>query len=430
MLFFITLLILLQIFLAYFVFAFNKKGFLYPINTFIIFFTLTYPVGSIFILIIIILNDAYRINYHDILLINLFSLFSITLLLAFYLFFRKIIWNKKRFILDAPVSALKLSIVIFIILGIVGLYLYFYKNGFVLFKEGTYENKNIANRGNGLYRILFNFYLPLATLIATSIYWKHLKVILIFGFSLGLLIYLIYGGGRAPAIMPVLLPILLLYHRKLIKTKKLLNYGLFLFLLIISMTFVRYNSYFEERNVNPALDLLYKLQGSFSPVDSFGTIIKHVPSYLNYQYDAVFNSLLMLIPRAIWDDKPDQIGVASVIYTQKILNYSQDLTISPTLLGELYLYGGIIGIIIGMLLTSILIVWLERVYYASFSSKLAEIFFIYICLTPFSIMREGISVSSTLLILQLILFFISFSVVLTISGKKVKRKAIGYTALK
>lgn len=90
-------------------------------------------------------------------------------------------------------------------------------------------------------------------------------------------------------------------------------------------------------------------------VDRTGT---DVPYARGASYGAVLESL---IPRSLWPDKPDNNTGNWIGQRYSIVNRGDDVTnISPSLLGEMYMNFGGVGVLLGMALFGLLAVWLDR----------------------------------------------------------------------
>lgn len=87
----------------------------------------------------------------------------------------------------------------------------------------------------------------------------------------------------------------------------------------------------------------------YAPFDAFVRITTSVPDFQPYLYGATFfESLTIGIPRVLWPGKPTGLGswLQANFYT-----VSANTNSVPTWTGELYLNYGIVGVVLGMLLT-------------------------------------------------------------------------------
>jgi len=399
---------------------------LHPKKIFIYFYLLVQVSGFFFALIIFFLVGEYKISTYTLFNISLLTLYGLIIFLFFYYFFSKSkIFVQFFYSIKLPVlksNVFKKVYLIFFIIGLLGLLIYYLKNGFVFFKEGGYENKNLANVGLGYARIMYGVGLSygIAAFLLFSFNKFRFKVSLLISLILGVLIFLIIGGGRAASLgLFIEVLIIALYYNR-INEKKIFILGIGLFFLIVLLTIIRYKVSLSSETLSL---ILYQLQGSFSPIDSFAKIIEVMPFQFDFRQDLFFNSFLTLIPRFIWENKPLDIQVPSVFFTNEILNYKSFLTISPTLLGELYIYGGMLGVTIGMFIVAFFVRLMTIIYIKSFKLASYRLFFIFNALVYFSLMREGVSIFLRDLFMKLFIFsfIVLFIYILYFNAKKDKR---------
>jgi hypothetical protein len=103
--------------------------------------------------------------------------------------------------------------------------------------------------------------------------------------------------------------------------------------------------------------------GSWGDIGPMSVLMHRVPSAYPYQYGKTLVSIVWApVPRGIWPDKPP-VRIGPVI-GPKVFGYSeQRKTGDPVgIIGELWLNGGVIGVILGMALVGAIIRWIERLY--------------------------------------------------------------------
>jgi hypothetical protein len=361
---------------------------------FLLFFGLVQVSGFFLIEIIKFYDGGYKVEDQLLLSISIITLIALNSFLFFYFLLKKVQMSMFHLIKLPKIDGLvfkKLNIV-FIIIGLSGLFIFFIKNGFTLFKIGGYENKNLANLGIGYARIMYGYGLNFALIsyLAVGYTKKKFNITVLWSILIGSLIFVIIGGGRSSSLGLLVLTITIALYYNRIKLRKLVLLGISFIGLVFLLTVARYKLTFNSNNISL---FLYQFQGSFSPVDSFAKIVEVFPNNYKYNPELMFNSFLTLIPRALWVAKPINIEVASVYFTQEVLNYKSFLTISPTLLGELFIYYGYLGIITGMFLCALLVRVLTVIYIKSQRSLNMKIFFLLNALFSFSLFREGLSIA-------------------------------------
>jgi len=398
---------------------------LHPKKLFIYFFLLVQVSGFFFAGLIKIITGNYKISYDVLLSVSLITFYSFVVFIFSYYIWRRLLPSDIIKFPKLSESFFKKLYFGFFLVGSIGIFIYYLENGFVLFKEGGYENKNIANIGLGYARLMYSigFSYFILSYLLFSFNRRRFKRALYISLLLGVLIFIVIGGGRAASLCLFVECIVIGLYYNCFSRRKIVILNIILFVIILALTFVRY-----KLHLSPAIivSLLYQLQGSFSPIDSFSLIYKHFFFNENFIPSIAFNSFLTLIPRFIWTSKPIEIDVPSVYFTREILNYPSFVTISPTLLGELYMYGGIFSITIGMFFIALIVRIFTLIYIKSFTVPSGRIFFILNALIYFSLFREGLSIFMRDMFLKVNIFiFIIFVIEIIFSILIGKRSGNG-----
>ncbi len=149
--------------------------------------------------------------------------------------------------------------------------------------------------------------------------------------------------------------------------------------------------------------------GHFDQLRHVKDIIKYVPDDLNFQYGKTFLNLLVKpIPSAIWEGKPQGAGqiITKHIYPKA---YSLNVTVAPSILGELYLNFYLLGVILGFLIFGVfckaLYVFLIRNYKNKNAIMVYSICLPYI----FSELRGDFTIVTSFLIFNLIFLIIALN---------------------
>jgi len=374
----------------------KNYNFLHPKKMFIYFFLLVQVSGYFFAMLISVVDGEYKISNASMINASILTLYGLIIfIISYYVLSQKHInYVVSKFIRIPEFNEkfFQRLFIVFLSIGVIGLSIYFMKNGFVFLKEGGYENRNESNLGMGYAKIMFEigFRYALASFLLFRFTKMRFVLSLIATLIVGILVFLIIGGGRTGALSLFVTTILIaLYYDKTQSRKKILLLGTTFFFIITILTVIRYKYEFSTDNI---VLLLYQIQGSFSPIDSFSTIVEVMPKEFDFRADLMFNSFLTLVPRFIWVDKPIEILVASVFFTNEILNYGSFVTISPTLLGELYIYNGLFGITFGMMIVAFFIRLLSIVYLKSHRTAGMRLFIVFKLYIAFGLMRDGVSI--------------------------------------
>lgn len=302
------------------------------------------------------------------------------------------------------------------VLSVSSIFVFAAANGISL-GQTDYEHRYEAARGWGPFLVFFPAFLPFA------FYQIHQSkgVAGFLGYSLaaisvGMITYFVMSGYRQVLIGVVILSCCVAIERNYIKKWHFLpGIGLF-FLLLVSLSFLRYAgdsaglSAFDSAGVAA----FYYIQGDVFPVDAplkireFHAMYGEMPGL-----DVVFNHLLKLVPRAVWAEKPHILLDSAGFYTQQVVGYTRGVTLSPTLLGEGYLVGGVPGFYLAVLAGSIVLWAMDWVRSASYPGFYLVGSFIY---GGFFFIREGFSELLLRALFACVFFTIFFLVKSMLSG--------------
>ena len=306
-------------------------------------------------------------------------------------------------------SSINMVFVVSASIFIFSVIMYVAQNGFVLMDvtRNGYQQKNIANAGSGLIRVFYTW--SCFTIVAIAMYKKVavLKVFIL-ALLLGSCIYIINGGGRGPALTPLAIVLVHLWLNGKIRIFKLIFAFCTLLLLVMLGHFLRYSS--TGSFDLSTLFLLERVLQTFSPGDAFNRIVLYSEEY-GFRLDAVGGNVYAFVPRFIWPDKPLFPMNATGIYTHEILQYPSGLSISPTILGEAYLFGGYLGICligfgVGLVIVATWNNLLQR-------NSILQIFPIAFTFQFFPLLREGFGVVMKNFVFFFVYIIVVFFVVLS-----------------
>lgn len=190
----------------------------------------------------------------------------------------------------------------------------------------------------------------------------------------GVILYLIYPYRTHLAIIAICILLPALQSRRWVSFKKI-----FLVTLILLVTSTAVTDFYrakiglvseragtiEERwdswQENPKQAPWVRLVRRFSGFDTFAVTIYYVPSYFPYSNIDIFTDMLLrLVPRAIWDTKPDthrgrKFSTTIWAMDSKGLQKRTEANVSPTMCGDLYAVHGIYMIILGALIYGLIV---------------------------------------------------------------------------
>lgn len=235
---------------------------------------------------------------------------------------------------------------------------------------------------------------------------KRISTIILSTFFLMAIGVTLLQGTRAPIIVLLAVPIILRHYflEKKIKVKHLIVVLPILFILLTVLNHFR--NFGLDMITYLSLEYHIHIYGTIIadliPFNTLVTIIESVPEKVGFQYGLFYLYLFISwIPRALWPGKPI-VGVEWFI-TETIFGHNplEMPTLTPTLIGDLYLNASIPAIIIGMFIWGIF--WKMVYSYLLIHKKNIGIVLIYaiLLLSGINMLRVSFSafVASTLIIL-------------------------------
>ena len=419
---FTSILSLLLIYLYIYIFL-NKRIFSF-VGMFLIFFFICYYAGYPLIFFVYHLKGDFRgIPFDHWNVVAFYPFIFLLLFLFFSLPFSRF-YSKKDFIHNFKCEKktfFKILMILSFMLYIISVAMYVAKNGgFVLLKAQDYTERFEKNAGMGFLSVFFQLYIPFIILyFLMNPTKRRLLTTFLLSLALGILNYMAIGGMRNIFLSGILSLIALSFNKKLLKLRTIILISIIGFTFVTLLAVFRYWSFFETLKSE---DILYYLTiytiDSFSPVYSLHEIIEKVPKVVDYISISYFhNYFLAFIPRFIWPDKPLLMKTSAWFFTNHILQYSREVIISPTFVGEMYMMFGIWGILIGAVILALILNILDIILYKPFCKNLL----LYYSLLPLTFwIGRGIleTFIYRLLLFLLVFYFVFFITSIITSIKK------------
>lgn len=263
---------------------------------------------------------------------------------------------------------------ILLVFGCFSVFLYFIEGfgGLTNYFEQRQTFRSEGIRGNGFLLVIPTTMLSLVLLrwISFSTIWRNYDLVITLQTAFIVFLMLVPPliiGFRGQVLIPLLQ---LFYLRLMISTVKLKPSGVGL-LIFVGLTFTSYGIYRQWHEVVPTgtdlfgglflmimarpelfFDVFLRVRGA----DTIGAIIEtyDVDNFI-YIFPSIFESISIWIPSQIWN-KPEPI-----ISNMNMLVFGIEGGISPTVIGELYLHGGVVAVVIGMFIFGVVgnILWRE-----------------------------------------------------------------------
>lgn len=274
-------------------------------------------------------------------------------------------------------------------LSVLALAAFMLANGVVIMKQGGYENRYLANQGFGFVTLLMPLFVyGICGLRLTDWREKH-ALALLAALILGGMTYAVMGGYRQVLIAGITAVIAIgLRERKI----RLSHYATGV-IAVVSLSFVlAVARYWDGGLGGSRMEMFYHYSvDSFAPIKSVLRIIDWMRFHERYDPSVLVNQFYVLVPRALWAAKPELIETPSNLFTQEILGYGAGVTISPTIMGESYMVGGVVAFLLSMFIFGLLVKGVERWFERS-PPFIVKVFYFSNVLLVFQFIREGLSV--------------------------------------
>lgn len=234
-------------------------------------------------------------------------------------------------------------------------------NGLLLFRLEKYSQIFSAQVSGVALKRFFYFFIP-ALLI--FFFLKESKqrwwIFLILGSLFGVISYIVIGGTRANFAMVIALFFLLGLTRRYLALKWLFIASFAIVIAMFVLALIRYRFVLTGEELWHTF--LYLTRDTFSPWENLATILKH-----NVEFQGVMpiiRDFYVYIPQSIWADRPEVVWNTANYFTKIVLGNQSGLAISPTLIGSLYLMGGVFAVMIGMAIIGKILQFFDRLYFA------------------------------------------------------------------
>lgn len=316
-------------------------------------------------------------------------------MLMFYLgygLWGKVAWSRMNFPSRVPKYSNHSNRIIGVyqivyLIGLSATILYLFKNRFYLFSGSLNDGRISSLSGNGMLVYLgkllwLGVYICFEEYLRTN---KNRKVI--FGMIICASILSAFSGFRS-AVMDALIVLIVMRNKKKEINKEILIIGISL-LIIFAMIYGILRGSTDETSVLSSLYSELRI-GSIN----FNYIYNTFPQKVNYQYGYTYLiNFIMLKP----GEDPD-----FTIWLKNVLNLQfQGGGVTPTLIGELYINFGMVGIFIGMLVFGFLMRYMQELYERGQAIFIPSLFIGYIR----SFIRGGIANTFIVFIIYIVGYY-------------------------
>ncbi|MDI6908006.1 MAG: O-antigen polymerase [Thermoanaerobacterales bacterium] len=261
---------------------------------------------------------------------------------------------------DAPLRTRRWLLFIALLFTLISL-LSFYK--LTLLNEGSYVllgSKQELSRGHTVLYWL-SWLINDAFLISLAVWsnrCSHKRALFLTG--LGLLAGLVNLslGFRENIILLLIASIVIweITNSRRVNVRKLVALGLII--VVITLSFALYRQAVSGSDALN-LDLISRLTSDLNPFDGYVSTISTIPYERDYFYgQTMMDIFLYAVPRDFSPDKPDYLGplrLTNILYPNLA---AANITITTTILGELYSNFGVAGMLIGLGFVGSLLGWI------------------------------------------------------------------------
>lgn len=293
--------------------------------------------------------------------------------------------------------------------------------GPVLFREGGYENRYDANLGMGGYSLFFPMGLVACTLIALraqSGAQKRTATLVTVLYCA--LTFVVLGGYRQLGFAALFSIGVIALLRRDLSYRRFLVLCAVLIVSTLAVAIFRYTGTTDDESGGLAGRLFIFLYDGFAPVDAFYNIVEFGRNHA-VPVNVLANQFMTAVPRWAWPDKPLVVLNAGNFYTQNILRRADAITYSPTLLGELYLLGGVWGCAAGAFVSGVALRVFDEIVLRSRNRSRVVFLFSFAFVLVFNLYREGFGVLATKLLLYGGVFAVLLFLARLASGRVVWR---------
>ncbi|MBV7388925.1 ECA oligosaccharide polymerase [Pasteurellaceae bacterium TAE3-ERU1] len=313
---------------------------------------------------------------------------------------------------DNSASIARITGVILLLVGLGTVALFFTQNGLLLFKLSKYSQIFSQQVSGVALKRFFYFCLP-----ALLIFYflnpskKQWLLFLVFGVSFGVLTYILVGGTRANMALAVALFFFIGISQRYLSIASLLLAGVLAIGAMFALALARYG--LNVQGAEAVYTFLYLTRDTFSPWENFATILSH-HNQIEWQGLApIARDFYVFIPKTWWESRPDLIVNSANYFTWEILNYHAGLAISPTLLGSLYIMGGVPFLVLGAWLCGWLVKGLDALYRLGKNSvnrsrhAILQAYCFGNCFNLIVLVREGLDAFVSRFLFYSLVFFIA-----------------------
>ena len=232
------------------------------------------------------------------------------------------------------------------------------QNGLLLFEVHSYSQAFSPKvTGQALKR--FSYFLIPAMLIYYFLNpgVARWRVFLATTAGFGALTYVAVGGTRAYLVLAFALFLFIGLADRHIKARLLAPLGVLGVLGMFMLALARYS--LAGSGAPQVYNFLFLTRDTLSPWENLALILQRHAT-IDFQGPApIIRDFYVYIPKILWPDRPNLILNTANYFTWHVLGRNPGLAISPTLVGSLFIMGGVLAVVLGALACGLIIRWFD-----------------------------------------------------------------------
>lgn len=211
---------------------------------------------------------------------------------------------------------------------------------------GNYGSRFESNAGTGILTIVSYVIVSISVVrvVSRKTHWAAFFALLI-SVAYGVTLFFTLSGERNYLVAAVAPILLVSYVLRVIDGKHLILFVLLGVAGVTGLALIRYGNQFTSGSW---LLVATYTRDTIFPVESLSAIF-YRDNLKFVGFDYFFEQFYSVIPRFIWPSKPIYLDTIAYYFTERIYAYGRGLIIAPTGVGSLYLMGGWVYVLIGVL---------------------------------------------------------------------------------
>lgn len=248
--------------------------------------------------------------------------------------------------------------VLLTLVAVVTLTAFIAQNGLLLFEVHSYSQA-FSPKVSGQALKRFSYFLIPAMLIYYFLNpgVARWRIFLAITAGFGVLTYVAVGGTRAYLVLAFALFVFVGLADGYIKPRLLAPLGVLSVLGMFVLALGRYR--LGGSGAQQIYNFLFLTRDTLSPWENLALILQRHTTIDLQGPVPLIRDFYVYIPKILWPDRPNLILNTANYFTGHVLGRNPGLTISPTLVGSLFIMGGLLAVVLGALVCGLIIRWFD-----------------------------------------------------------------------